>query len=77
MKILKSRDFMKKYKFNDDTMNESKVQKIYNYAIYPRDSKMHSNKGFVNIDNVSQGGTHWTCFIVKDSKSHYFDSFGG
>ena len=23
------------------------------------------------------GGTHWTCFIVKDNKSFYFDSFGG
>ena len=23
------------------------------------------------------GGGHWTCFIVKDKKSNYFDSFGG
>ena len=23
------------------------------------------------------GGSHWTCFIVKDNKSYYFDSFGG
>ena len=23
------------------------------------------------------GGTHWICFIVKDNKSYYFDSFGG
>ena len=22
------------------------------------------------------GGSHWTCFIVKDNKSYYFDSFG-
>ena len=50
---------------------------MYNYPIYPRDSKIYSNKGFVNIDNGSQGGTHWTCFIVKDNKSFYFDSFGG
>ena len=21
-------------------------------------------------------GTHWTCFIVKDNKSYYYDSFG-
>ena len=21
--------------------------------------------------------THWTCFIIKDKKSYYFDSFGG
>ena len=23
------------------------------------------------------GGSHWTCFIVKDNNSYYFDSFGG
>ena len=23
------------------------------------------------------GGTHLTCFIVKDNKSFYFDSYGG
>ena len=23
------------------------------------------------------GGTLWTCFMVKDIKSYYFDSFGG
>ena len=40
-------------------------RKNYNYPIYPRDSKTNSDKGFVNIDNGSQGGTHWTCFIVK------------
>ena len=22
------------------------------------------------------GGTDWTCFITKDNKSYYFDSFG-
>ena len=58
-------------------MNESDLQKSYNYPIYPRDSKIYSDKGFVNIDNGAQGGTHWTCFIVKDNKSCYFDSFGG
>ena len=51
-------------------MNESQLQKICNYPIYPRDSKIYSKVGFVNIDNGSQGGTHWTCFIVKDIKSH-------
>ena len=68
---------MKKYNLKIDTMNESQLQKNYNYSIYPRDSKIFSNKGFVNIDNGSQGGTHWTGFIVKDNKSYYFDSFGG
>ena len=50
---------------------------MYNYPIYPRDSKILSDKGFVKIDNGSQGGTHWTCFIVKDQKAYYFDSSGG
>ena len=27
--------------------------------------------------NGSMGGSHWTCFIVKDIKSYYFESFGG
>ena len=77
MKILNFKDFMKKYKLKNDTMNVSEVQKVYNYPIYPRDSKIYSDRGFINIDNVSVGGTHWTCFIVKDNKSYYFDSFGG
>ena len=68
---------MKKYNLKDDAMNESQLQKIYNYRVYPRDSKIYSNEGFVNIDNGAQGGSHWTCFIVKDKKSYYFDSFGG
>ena len=36
-------------------MNESELQKIYNYAIYRRDSKIYSDKGFVSIDNGSLG----------------------
>ena len=77
MKVLNFKDFMKKYTFKNDTMNESVLQRVYNYPIYPRDTKIYSDKGFVNIDNGALGGTHWTCFIVKDTKSYYFDSFGG
>ena len=58
-------------------MKESELQRVFNYDINPRDSKIYSDKGFVNIDNESECGTHWTCFIVKDNKSYYFDSFGG
>ena len=47
------------------------------YPIYPRDSKIYSDKIFVNIDNRFQGGTHWTCFIIKHNESYYFDLFGG
>ena len=56
---------MKKCNLKNDTMNESELRRNYNYYIYPRDSKIHSEKGFVNRDNGSQGGTHWTCLIVK------------
>ena len=67
---------MKKYNLNNDTKNESELLRVHNYPLYPRDSKINSDKGFVNIDNGSQRGTHRTCFIVKDNKSYYFDSFG-
>ena len=68
---------MKKYILRDDTTNETQLQKVYKFSIYPRDSKIYSNKRFVNIDHGSQGGSHWTCFIVKTNKSYYLDSFGG
>ena len=58
-------------------MNESELQKIYNHPIYPRDSKIYSVRGFVNIGGYFNGGSHWCCFIIKDNKSYYFDSFGG
>ena len=77
MKVLNFKDFMKKYNLKNDTMNESQLQKKFNFPVYPRYSKIYSDKGFINIDIGSQGGTHWTCFIVKDNKSFYFDSFGG
>ena len=77
MTILIFKDFMKKYNLKNDILNESQLQRFYNYPIYPRDSKIYSDKGFVNIDNGRMGGSHWTCFIVKDNKSYYFDSFGG
>ena len=77
MKILILNDFMKKNILRNDTMNESQLQRIFNNSIYPRDSKTYSDKGFENIDNGSMGGSHWTCFYIKDNKSYYFDSFGG
>ena len=77
MKILNLKEFMKIYNLKDDTLNETQLQRVYNYPIYPRDSKIYSDKGFVNIDDGRRGGSHWTCFIVKDNKSYYMDSFGG
>ena len=53
--------------------------KISGVEIYPRDSiinfqqKKYSTKGICNIDDGSQGGTHWVAF----NGSKYFDSFGG
>ena len=61
---------MQKYILKDATMVESALQIIYNYPINPRDSKVHSDKGFVNIDNGFQGGTHRCCFILKVPKSY-------
>ena len=52
-------------------------KKKYDHNIYPRDSNIMTDRGFVSLDNGSMGGSHWTCFIVKDNKSFYFDSFGG
>ena len=67
---------MKKHNLKNDTMNESQLKRVYIYHMYPRDSQLHSDKRFVNLDDGSQNGTHWTCFIIKDIKSYYFDSFG-
>ena len=60
----------------NDTLNESDCQRISTYPIYPRVFKVHSDRGFVNINNGPQGGTHWCCFKIKDNKSFYLDSFG-
>ena len=77
MKVLNFKEFMKKYNLKNDSKNESQLQKIYNYPIYPRDSKIYSDKGFINIGNYENGGSHWCRFIIKDNESFYFDSFGG
>ena len=63
MRILNFKDFMKKYNLKDDTISESQLQKIYNYPIYPRDSTIYSDKGFVNIDDGNMGGSHWCAFL--------------
>ena len=77
MKVLIFKDFMKKYNSKNDTIDESELQRVHNYPIHPRDSKIYSDRGFFNIDNGSLGGSHRNCFIVKDKKSFYFDSCGG
>ena len=51
MTILNLKDFMKKYNLKNKTMNESELQRVYNYPIYPRDSQIYSDKWFVFIDD--------------------------
>ena len=58
-------------------MNESELQRVYKYNKYPQTSKYYSDKGLVNKNNGSQGGTHWTCFIMKANTTFYFHTFGG
>ena len=55
-------------------MNEWESQRVYDYLKNPKDSKTLSDKAFVNLDD---GRTHWTCFIVKENKSYFYDSFEG
>ena len=71
------KDFRKKLYFKNDTMNESELQRFFNYPVYPRGSKICSDKMCVNIDNGQMGSSHETAFSVKNNKSFYFDSFGG
>ena len=66
-----------KKNLGNPTMNELLIQKIYDYPIYPTESNIYSDKGFVKTDNGSMGGTHRTCYIVEGNKSYYYDSFGG
>ena len=63
MTILSLNDFKVKNNLRIDTMNGSDLQRLHNYPIYPRDSKIYPDSGFVNFDNDAQGGTHWTCFF--------------
>ena len=68
MIILNLKDFTKKYNLKNDTMNESELQRVSNYEIYPTDGIISTNKGFVDIDNGILGGTHWKCFFYKRQK---------
>ena len=57
-------------------MTETDLEKVYKFSTYPRETKISTNKRFVNMDNGSFGGTNWNCFYVKDNKLYYFDTFG-
>ena len=51
MKILNFKDFMETFNLKNDNMKERELQRVYNYPIYPKDSKIFSDKAFVSIDN--------------------------
>ena len=53
--VLSSEGFMKKNKAKDETLTKSDVQTVYNYSIYPRDSKITTDR-FGNLNNDSMGG---------------------
>ena len=65
MKKLKFKESMKKVCLKNDTLNKLQLQKFIVILYTPRDSKIDSDKGFVNNDNGSMGETHWTCFCSK------------
>ena len=69
--------FMKKLNLKEVTLNESALDKVYNYHIYSGDSMLTTNIVFKIIDNGAHGGVYWTYFYIKDTKSFYFHSFGG
>ena len=50
---------MKNYILKDATLNKSEIQRVYKYPRYPRGLKKHSDKGFINFESGSQGGTLW------------------
>ena len=77
MKTLGLKDFLKIKELKDDTMIENEMKRVHNNSIYPTDFEIKANKRFVKIDNGRMGGTHWTCFYIKDNKPFFTNSFGG
>ena len=60
---------MKKYNIKTDTLNERQFQRLCIHHIYPRVSRILSERGFVKLDVGRMGGSHWYFFYVKDNKS--------
>ena len=58
-------------------MDGTELKKVFNFTIYPEDSKITTIKRIVNIDKGNMGGTHWTFLYLKDNQSFYFASFAG
>ena len=47
MKLLYFKGFMEKNILNNINMNETELQRVYNYSTYPRDSKLFSDKSLL------------------------------
>ena len=45
MKILELKDFMRKINLKNYTMNKSRLQRLFDYSMYLRDSKVYSDRG--------------------------------
>ena len=77
MTTLTFKGLMKRDGLNDDVLTESDSKKIYKFSIYLRDSKIKTNKSFINIDIGNMGGSHLTCFYIQDKNSSSLMSYGG
>ena len=77
VKVLNIEIFMRKFSSKNDTMKGSELQRYYNYPIYPRVSKIITDKGFINLDDGRMEATPWGCFTVKDNNFYYSDNCGG
>ena len=58
------RKFRDKLISKDNTMTESDLQRVYNYYVCLRDSKITTNKRFVNIGKRQLSDNHWTCSFL-------------
>ena len=83
MTILILKDFLKKYILKDDTMKENfsihnfSTRIVYNFSIYPRESKMTTDKGFVDNDIGKIVVFYLVVIVWKFSIHNILIVFGG
>src|SRR5277367_1624235 len=81
------KDFIKKFRKIEPLSNFQIIEKCQELKIrkfkgvFMRDElknrKASCNECMViNIDHSSNEGTHWTCLLIKNGVSYYFDSYG-
>ena len=64
--------FVAELKLTDNTTNESDLQRVFKFPTSPRDSKIHSDKEFTNIDNGSLRELIGLVFISKMTRTLQF-----